>query len=279
MPTVETNGVETYYERHGDGPPVVLIHGGGWDHRSWAGQIESLADDHEVVVYDVRGHGRTGGSDREQYTIDLYAADLKALIDALELDRPAVVGLSLGGMIAHTYAATYPEDVSALVAVEAMVSFDLGPVDRVIASAMEYVLRVVGPGRTSRVRRFIAKLRGNLDEEEGTRQMPGLELTVEEYMDEVDEQMTTAEALKLSDAVRTLDGDPGAIEAPTLVVTGEDPHEAVAAGRDAMVEAVDDVRTRAVEGAGHGVNLEEPEVFDEAVAAFLAEVLERPATE
>jgi len=270
MPTVETNGVETYYERHGEGPPVVLSHGGGWDHRSWMGQVEALKDDYEVVVYDVRGHGRSGSSD-ENYTMDAYAADLKALVDVLDLGRPIVGGLSLGGMIAHTYAATYPDDCAGLIAAEAMVEFDLSRTERLIGTAMKYVMRVVGPARTRTLRGWIAKRRGNV-EDDGDEPMPGLDVTVGEYMDEVAESMGSEESLKMSAAVETLDGDPAAIEVPTLVVTGEDPHDAIAAGAAAMEAAIDDVRVEVVENAGHGVNLEEPGAFNEALRAFLEDV-------
>lgn len=83
MPYVETNGIQTYYERHGDGHPVVFIHGAAWDHRQWAPQIEALADDYEVICYDVRGHGKTGGSDRDRVSIETLTDDLVAFLDAI----------------------------------------------------------------------------------------------------------------------------------------------------------------------------------------------------
>ena len=64
--TVRTNGVETYYERRGDGPPVVFVHGMFMDTAMWEAQAEALSDDFTTVTYDVRGHGHTGGSDRER---------------------------------------------------------------------------------------------------------------------------------------------------------------------------------------------------------------------
>lgn len=109
VPTVHTNDIETYYERHGEGRPIVFVHGGWADHRMWRPQIDQLSDGHETIVYDVRGHGRTGPSAEERYTVELFAADLNALVTVLDLDRPVVCGLSLGGMIAQTYAARYDE--------------------------------------------------------------------------------------------------------------------------------------------------------------------------
>lgn len=120
MPTVETNGVETYYERRGDGPPVVFLHGAGADHRVWAEVAAPLADDYTVVTPDLRLHGRTGGGADPAPSFDAYVADLRALVDALDLDRPAIVGFSMGGMIAQAYAARHPEDVAALVTLGAL---------------------------------------------------------------------------------------------------------------------------------------------------------------
>jgi hypothetical protein len=91
VPTIQTNDVETYYERRGEGPPIVFVHGAWVDHRLWTPQVEALGDDYEVIAYDVRGHGKTGGSEGRRYTIERFAADLKALVDALDLDRPTIV--------------------------------------------------------------------------------------------------------------------------------------------------------------------------------------------
>ena len=86
MPTVKTNGIEMYYERHGDGKPLVLLHGATSDHQLWRNQVDSLSDEYEVITYDMRGHGKTGGSTLPRYTVDLYADDLRAFINASALN-------------------------------------------------------------------------------------------------------------------------------------------------------------------------------------------------
>ena len=82
------DGVGIHYLRaepdeRDDGPPVVLLHGAGMDGRLWAETARPLADEYRLVVPDLRGHGRTGGSDREDYSIPLFAEDVRALVDAL----------------------------------------------------------------------------------------------------------------------------------------------------------------------------------------------------
>jgi pimeloyl-ACP methyl ester carboxylesterase len=122
VPTLETNDIKTYYEDTGTGTPIVFVHGGWMDHRMWASQVEAFADEYEVITYDIRGHGRTGGSFEKRYTIELFAADLMALVEGLDIDCPVVCGLSLGGMIAQTYAVRYPEGLRALILADTAVS-------------------------------------------------------------------------------------------------------------------------------------------------------------
>jgi len=119
MPVVEANGTSTYYEEYGEGKPLVFVHGANSDHQIGAEQLRPLSDEYRLIVYDLRGHGQTEAPTQESYPIDLYAEDLTALIDALELENPVVCGLSLGGMIGYRFAARYPDELSALVTVGA----------------------------------------------------------------------------------------------------------------------------------------------------------------
>lgn len=117
MPCVETNGITTYYEEYGSGPPIIIVHGVMADHQSWAEILQPLTDDYRVILYDLRGHGRTEQTDHKPYTVETYADDLAAFIRTLELDRPAILGHSLGGMIGYTFADRHPEKLSALITV------------------------------------------------------------------------------------------------------------------------------------------------------------------
>lgn len=139
MPTVETNGIETYYEDYGSGQPIVVLHGATADHQVWAEQLQPLTDDYRVILYDLRGHGKTGGSDLDRYTVDTYADDLAAFIDALGLDQPVVLGHSLGGMIGYAFADAYPEKLSALITI--------GSVTPETFSKKEWLLRDVVASR------------------------------------------------------------------------------------------------------------------------------------
>jgi pimeloyl-ACP methyl ester carboxylesterase len=110
----EVNGLNLYYETHGAGPPMVLLHGGLGSGEMFGPTLPTLAEHHQVILPDLQGHGRTADIDRP---IDprLMADDIAALIDHLGLDRPDLVGFSLGGWVALHTAAKYPAKVGRLV--------------------------------------------------------------------------------------------------------------------------------------------------------------------
>jgi len=114
MPKVKTNNVETYYEVHGDGTPLVFIHGVGACTKMWQSQIEPFFQHFKVIIYDVRGHGESSGYD-EKYSVNLFASDLKALLDELGVARAHICGLSMGGLIAQQFVIDYPAMVDRLI--------------------------------------------------------------------------------------------------------------------------------------------------------------------
>ena len=108
MPTITVRDATIYYQQAGTGPALPFIHGMCGDARVWAGQVERLADRFCCVTYDRRGHTRSGvGTEAE--SVATHAADAAALIEALGLVRPVVVGSSGGARIAVELARTRPE--------------------------------------------------------------------------------------------------------------------------------------------------------------------------
>jgi len=103
MAELELDDGTIWYETIGDGPPLVFVHGGWMDGTTWEPQIEHFADDYRVVTLDVRGHGNTGVTEPDQYSIDLFTDDLEALLSRLEIERPILCGLSLGSMVVQEY--------------------------------------------------------------------------------------------------------------------------------------------------------------------------------
>jgi len=112
----EVNGINLYYETHGAGRPLILLHGGLGSGEMFGPVIPALvAAGRQVIAPDLQGHGRTADIDRP-IDLALLAGDIVALIDHLGLDRPDVVGYSLGGGVALHTAVAAPEKVGRLVA-------------------------------------------------------------------------------------------------------------------------------------------------------------------
>jgi pimeloyl-ACP methyl ester carboxylesterase len=119
----EVNGINLYFEIHGAGRPLILLHGGLGSGEMFGPVLPLLAEHHQVVTVDLQGHGRTADIDRP-IDIRLMADDIAALIDHLGLDRPALVGYSLGGGVALHTAVKYPAKVGRLVAASANIRPD-----------------------------------------------------------------------------------------------------------------------------------------------------------
>ena len=275
MATVQTNDIETYYERRGSGPPLVFVHGAMVDHTQWAPQFDALADEYTVVAYDVRGHGRTGGSDRETYSMDLFADDLAALVDALDLDRPVICGLSMGGCIAQVYAERYPDGLSGLVLADTFGPTPLSLGERVQRRALRATVPLARLVGYERVERAMVRIQERLS--------PGVsgEYQRIEAIREAGPTMETAEFEKVLGALVNFGEIPvgyRAITAPTLVVYGE--REAAFIGRHAerMGRWIRNATVREVPNAGHASSLDNPVFVTDALRGFLARLDTPPDT-
>jgi pimeloyl-ACP methyl ester carboxylesterase len=114
----DVNGLSLYYETHGTGKPMILLHGGLGSGEMFGPILPALTRNHQVIAPDLQGHGRTADISRP-VDVRLMADDIAALIDHLGLDRPDVVGYSLGGGVAFHTAAKYPGKVGRLVVASA----------------------------------------------------------------------------------------------------------------------------------------------------------------
>ena len=112
----DVNGIKLYYEIHGTGHPLVLLHGGLGATSMFGPNLPALAKGRQVIAADLQAHGRTADIDRP-ISPELMAEDIAALIKHLKLDRPDVMGYSLGGGVAFFVALRHPELVGKLVLV------------------------------------------------------------------------------------------------------------------------------------------------------------------
>lgn len=114
MPTIHANGIDIYYELHGQGQPLVLIAGYTGDHTFWKFMQEELAKQFTVLLFDNRGIGQTHDSGVD-FSLELMAKDTMALIEALGLQRPHILGQSMGGAIAQFIAKNHAQHIDKLI--------------------------------------------------------------------------------------------------------------------------------------------------------------------
>jgi pimeloyl-ACP methyl ester carboxylesterase len=122
----EVNGVNLYYETLGTGRPLILLHGGLGSGEMFGPILPALSERHLVIAPDLQGHGRTADIDRP-IDVRLMADDIAALIDHLGLEKPDLVGYSLGGGVAFFTAVKYPQRVGKLVMASAHIRRDAIP--------------------------------------------------------------------------------------------------------------------------------------------------------
>jgi 3-oxoadipate enol-lactonase len=114
VPTINIAGTDLYYERRGAGEPLLLLQGLGGNSLHWGETfLGGLEDAFELILYDHRGAGRSGPLDGEHTIADL-AGDALGLLDALEIERAHIVGISMGGMVAQEIALAAPDRVRTL---------------------------------------------------------------------------------------------------------------------------------------------------------------------
>ncbi|MGI8551409.1 MAG: alpha/beta fold hydrolase [Dehalococcoidia bacterium] len=113
MPTAHLNGIDLYYESHGNGPAILFAHGAGGNHLSWWQQIPYFSQQHHCIIFDHRAFGRSFDSSGDGRTA--FARDALALLDHLEIERAFLVAQSMGGRTAAGMLLNAPGRIRALV--------------------------------------------------------------------------------------------------------------------------------------------------------------------
>jgi 3-oxoadipate enol-lactonase len=261
MTTTVVRDASIYHRRSGSGPTLLFIHGMCGNADVWDGQVERLSDRYTCVTYDRRGHSRsTMGSEKE--SVGTHAADAAALIEALGLDAPIVVGSSGGARVAVELLRTRPDLVSAAVLSEPPI-FSLEPnagetLMAEIAAAVRPAAERGGPAAA--VDAFFPLV------------CPGLWSRLDEP---AKEPYRANGAMMLAEfagpAYPLTIADVGKIESPCLVIAGTDSHPALKAIAATLARALPDARFVELTGSGHVTYAERPDEFARAVAAFASE--------
>lgn len=252
MPKISVNGIQLYYESHGQGYPVVFLHGFSATHLMWNPQVDAFSQKYRFVIYDARGHGQTDSPpDVKDYSEEIVTEDLYRLLQALGIQKAVIGGLSMGGYESLLFYKAHPDLVSALVLM------DTGPGYRNPARRDEW-----NRGREALAKRLetegIEVLAANAPTETGR------EIMLKQSPVGLAHMSRKVVAQRDSRVIDSL----SQIKAPTLVLVGSEDRPFHAAA-DYMVKTIPGAEKAVIPQAGHASNIDQPEAFNAAVLGFL----------
>jgi 3-oxoadipate enol-lactonase len=265
MPAVDANGVTiNYRDTGGESEPVVLIHAFPLNKEMWEPQIRALGDRFRLIAVDLKGFGESDAPEgRETYTMDSYARELKAVLDALGASQATLVGLSMGGYIAFAFRRLFPEAVNRLVLADTRAEAD--PPEGVEKRSGQQD-QVESEGIAGLIEAMPNALLG----EKTRANKPDVVTEVRRLMDNPAPGYVGAlEAMKKRpDSTGDLTG----IDEPTLILVGEEDGLTPPEFSRSMHEAIGGSELVVLPEAGHLSNLEAPDPFNGALATFLSKV-------
>ena len=257
MPKLRVNDIELYYEIHGQGEPLLFIHGLGSSTRDWQDQVDYFAEKRQVILLDIRGHGQ---SDKPPgpYSLALFAKDTAHLIEHLQLPPLAVVGLSLGGMIAFQLTVDRPDLVKQLVVVNCLPEFVARTFKERLGIWQRFlVLRLLGMRKIGEI---LSKRMFPKPEQASIRN-----LFVKRWAEN--------DPRAYRDAMRAIVGwsvmkQLKNITCPTLVLASDNDYSSVAE-KQAFTEKLAQGKLVVIDDARHALPVERPAEFNAALSQFL----------
>lgn len=261
---VGINGVRIAYETCGTGPPLVCCHAFAVDRTMWNLQRARFSASHQLITFDQRGCGESDHPTLEldvpdPYTIDRFADDLRAVLDALAVERARILGLSMGAATALRFAIRWPERVEKLVLASAMAS---RLPDEIIRRAQKIIQILEKDGLQQAYRAYFG---GPLFDGLTERSEAGIDL---------ERMATNATPEGFRGCFRVTIGRPSVVDdlhritAPTLILVGEnDVH--YLSDAELMADTIPDARREILRGVGHAMSVEAPELFADKVLRFL----------
>jgi pimeloyl-ACP methyl ester carboxylesterase len=248
MPYVQREGVNLYYQDDGQGTPILLSHGFAASSHMWQGQVDAFQHAYRLIRWDMRGHGGSDSPDDQSlYSQAQTIEDMRAILDHSGIGQAIIAGHSLGGFLSLAFHVTYPERVKAL------------------------ILQGCGPG----YRNPAARAAWNERAEQRAQKLAAEGLSLLAGGAEVDATVHRS-ALGLAKAARgilsqvdarVIDSLPH-IAVPVLVIIGEnDTH--YLNGSNYMAARIPNCTKVVVPQAGHGANVEQPQIVNAALHEFL----------
>lgn len=267
---VTANGINIhYYRTGGDKPPLILAHGFSDNGLCWTRVAQVLEKDYDVVMADARGHGLSDAPE-EGYAPEDMAADLAGLIRTLELDKPALMGHSMGASTVAKAVVGYPELISVAILEDPPWFDENSPWNRGRANLSEEERKAQAEKRLAEVLKTKSKSKAEIIAGGRERSPTWDEVEWSPWAD-AKQQMST-NILRRMTTREPWQEIASAISRPTLLLTA-DPGQAIvtpeiAAQAQEMNSNIQWVR---IEGAGHNIRREQFEAFIQAVTEFLTQ--------
>ncbi|MFM0195553.1 alpha/beta hydrolase [Paraburkholderia strydomiana] len=241
--SVEHEGARIWYASHGSGTAVILLHGGLGHSGNWGYQVPALlAAGHRVVVIDSRGHGRST-RDARPYKYELMASDVLAVMDALALERAAIVGWSDGACVAMVLGMVAPQRVAGVF----FFGCNMDP-----SGTKEFVATPVIDRCFSRHRQDYARLFATPDE-------------FDAFVAAVSDMMKTEPNYFADDLAR--------IRVPVVIAQSEHDEFIKREHAEYLADAIPGAELNVLPGVSHFAPLQRPALFNKAMIAFVERVL------
>lgn len=260
------NEVEISYFQTGedDALPLIFIHGFPFNKLMWTNQLEALKDKYRSIAYDVRGHGQSQAGEKD-FSMDLFGDDLLAFLDALQIKKAVVCGLSMGGYIALNAIQKQPDRFAGLLLVDTQCGADT-PEGK--EKRMKTIAFIKKNGLEVYAEESLKNLFATASFQSHKQEVQFIHQTILNTPAEV--ICRTLQAL--ADRKESCSHLPK-IKTPVCVIVGSEDKITPPAVAQKMADAINDSKLIVITKAGHLTNLEEPEEFNKVVLEFVNHIV------
>ena len=257
------NGFDMFYRDQGNGIPLVFLHGFPLTGDIWDPQIKALSAKARVIVPDLRGFGKSGVTPGT-YTMELYAQDLKKLLETIGINKAVLAGISMGGYIAFAFYRLFPSSVRALVLLDTKAGADS-------EEGKKGRITLAQRARSGEMDKIADEWAGRLFAPSTIKTRPEIVRTVRDGVLNTSPEAIANASLGMMERP---DSTPllGGIVCPVLIMVGEEDMLAPVEEAKAMAAKIKDARVEVIKGAGHLTCLEAPEAVNKGMLKFLSEL-------
>ncbi|MDH3480874.1 MAG: alpha/beta fold hydrolase [Gammaproteobacteria bacterium] len=250
----------TAYDDSGEGPAVIMVHGLGLNRHMWQWQLPALLPEFRTITYDLFGHGDSA-KPAGPYDMQRMVGQLAELMSALNIDRAALVGFSLGGLIVRAFALAHPDRTAALVILNSAHARTAAQREAIYVRVRQ--ARESGPSATidDALQRWFTK--GFAERE------PETLAQVREWVVANDPAVYPELYALLAEGDEGLENTIACIDCPTLIVTGEDDHGNSPDMARQMTAQMPNSRAEILKGLRHMALAEDPDAVNDLLVPFL----------